>query len=74
VDLKTKVLGPNDASVATSLRNLGSIARQTHNFEQAATFYLRALIIFEKTAGRDSVEVANVLNQLGLLYSDIGGP
>jgi CHAT domain-containing protein len=73
IELKMKTLGPDDPSVANSLRNLGSLTRTfTHNFEQAATFYQRALVIYEKALGGESPEVANVLNQMGLLYSDKG--
>lgn len=67
-------LGPMHPAVAYVLTNLGNIASDEGDQDEATDYYLRALAIREKTvpAGDDPLLMANVLNNLGSVAYERG--
>ena len=68
LNIREKILGPDDLSVGQSLFNLGLYCRNAGDIPRAEESYLRALAIREKALGPDHPDVALVLHNLGYLY------
>lgn len=64
--------GPEDASTATMLHNLGFLYAKHGSFERARIFYLRALAIREKVLGPIHVDTAASLDGVASVYYDKG--
>ena len=75
LELREKLLGPEDALVAASLLVLGIISDQGQgDYPKAEALYLRALSIEEKTSGPVSAGVFKTVNDLGVLYAETDQP
>src|SRR5262249_30944559 len=57
--------GPDDPRVALALGNLGTVALDRHQYDQAARQCERGVAIDEKVLGRDHPDLAFVLGCLG---------
>ena len=68
LNLREKILGPDDLTVAQSLFGLGLYRRNAGDIPGAEESYLRALAIREKALGPNHPDVALVLHNLGYLY------
>ena len=66
--IREKEFGPDDATVAMPLNDLGTIHYNLGQYAVAEPLYKRSLAIREKTLGPENAEVANLLNNLGDLY------
>ena len=66
--LREKEFGPDDATVAMPLNDLGTIHYNLGQYAVVEQLYKRSLAIREKTSGSDQAEVAMALNNLGDLY------
>jgi CHAT domain-containing protein/Tfp pilus assembly protein PilF len=70
LELRERLLGPEDALIASPLIVLGNIYNLGQaDYQKAEAFYLRALKIQEKTTGSVSDSVFTIANNLGTLYS-----
>jgi CHAT domain-containing protein len=72
LDLREKILGPNDPLVATTISHLAASYDFTGDYANAETLRLRVLAIREKTVGPNHPDVALDLMELGGLYLDKG--
>jgi tetratricopeptide (TPR) repeat protein len=71
--LRQKVMGENHPAVADSLNNLGNLYRVCGKFEQAEIHLKRSLkIIQENHLKIDTVEIANCIGNLGLVFYEQG--
>jgi CHAT domain-containing protein/tetratricopeptide (TPR) repeat protein len=68
LQIREKVLGPDDLLVATPLSELASIYDKTGDYAAAEPLHERALKIKEKVLGGDNPEVASTLQALGSHY------
>jgi CHAT domain-containing protein/tetratricopeptide (TPR) repeat protein len=73
--LHEKSNGPNDPDIGALLDELGQIVYHVKFFsEQAGTeaigLFERAITIYEKTLGTETVQLANILNNIGTIYFD----
>ena len=68
LEIRERVVGPNDPLVGDALQNLGSLHSGKKNYSNALSLYKRALAIFEKALGPENAKVANTLHHLGWLY------
>jgi tetratricopeptide (TPR) repeat protein len=68
VALQEKMLGPDDPSIAGTLRQLGEVYADQRLDAEAEAAYLRALAINEGAYGSRSVRAAAALSDLALLY------
>lgn len=59
---------PLDGLVAQALRSLGSFYREAGNFKAAEPLFSRALLLYEKRFGKDHLEVAELLDELIIVY------
>jgi CHAT domain-containing protein/tetratricopeptide (TPR) repeat protein len=66
--INEKALGPDHASVARTLNNLGALYQAQGRYAQAEPLYKRSLAIKEKALGPDHPDVALSLNNLAELY------
>jgi hypothetical protein len=64
VDIHEKMDGPEHFNTGRALDNLGSAAYRVKNHKVCDTAMKRALSIFNKTFGKESKEVRNVMNSL----------
>lgn len=64
VRLREETAGPDDASVADSLIQLGSLLSHADQLEDAAAANRRALAIYERAKGPDDPKVASSLDNL----------
>ncbi len=60
---------PADAD-GTSLNNLGVLAQEQKQYAKAEEFFQRACEAYEKSGGRNEVDLATALENLGDLYRD----
>ena len=74
LELRKAVMGPNHASVAECLNNLGGLYFRKENFNKAAEVYQESLrILLTKTAGKeDNKYVALAYYNIGLTYDKLG--
>jgi CHAT domain-containing protein/tetratricopeptide (TPR) repeat protein len=68
IEIRERVLGPDDLLVATPLSQLASIYDKAGDYVAAEPLHERALKIKEKVLGGDSPEVAYSLQGLGIHY------
>ena len=68
LEIRERVLGPEDLLVATTLSFLASSCKATGDYASAEPLYLRALKIEQKALGPDHPAVALELTELGGLY------
>ena len=66
LDLRRGVFGDNNASVAESLSNLGSLYFAKENYDRAEELFKKALAIYDKL-GTETPNTANVLDTLTAL-------
>ena len=64
--------GPNHATVAVRLNDLGFVLDEMGDFQGAKEHYERALSIDEKEYGPNHASVSAHLNNLGLLLEEMG--
>ena len=67
VEVKVRLLGDKDLSVAESLNNLGLVMQEQGKLREADEIYARALEISESVLGSDHPDVAVDLNNIALL-------
>ena len=72
LEIRESLLGAEDASVATSLNNLGDVFRMKGDYIKAEQLYLRALEIREKVLGPDHPDVGSSINNLAILQYSRG--
>ncbi|MFL6211823.1 MAG: CHAT domain-containing tetratricopeptide repeat protein [Pyrinomonadaceae bacterium] len=72
LEIREKVLGPDDLLVAETLNFLASAYEITGDYASAGPLKLRALRIFEKTLGPDHPRVARELMAVGGFYQEVG--
>jgi CHAT domain-containing protein/Tfp pilus assembly protein PilF len=72
VDLKERVMGPQDPSVALSLSNLGLVLRRQGKLDEARIAYERSLRIREASLGAEHADVARSLAALSALAAAAG--
>ena len=72
LEIRERVLGPEDAAVADTLQRMAGSLMNTGDYAAAEGYRLRALKIFERVLGSDNPDFANELNQLGSLYRQKG--
>lgn len=70
-DATAKTQGESPA-LATLIMNVGDVYRFQARYDEAEAEYAKALKLAEKTAGDESVEVADTLNNLTKIYEDQG--
>ena len=63
---------PDDATAAVWLFKLGDAYQMAYRYKEAADCLKLAVNIDEQVFGNDSTDVADDLNQLGLIYNDWG--
>ena len=66
------ILEPKDEALAVLLISLGDCSYLQGRMEEAVQYYSRALTNYEKTAGPESLRVADTLNHLGTCYQKLG--
>jgi CHAT domain-containing protein len=71
LDLREKLLGPEDASLERPLFVLGRTFERKADFKQAALFYERALAVQEKSSGLVSRRAWRILNNLSVVYLEM---
>ena len=64
--------GPNHASVAQTLQDLGALAAEKGDYRAAAANLEEALTIRRRIYGAEHAEVADTLAELGRIYQDQG--
>ncbi len=67
-----KMLGTDDASMATSLNNLAELYTKQGKYIQAAHLHQQALMIRQKALRPDDASMATSLNNLAVLYTKQG--
>lgn len=72
LEIREKVLGPDDLLVAETLGTLASAYESTGDYASAEPLKLRALRIMEKALGPDHPRVARQLAGLGGFYREMG--
>ncbi|MBV8858359.1 MAG: CHAT domain-containing protein [Acidobacteria bacterium] len=72
LEIREKVLGPDDPLVAETLSNLATAYQSTGDYASAEPLKLRALRIMEKTLGPEHPRVARELMALGGFYREMG--
>jgi CHAT domain-containing protein/tetratricopeptide (TPR) repeat protein len=72
LDIRKRVLGPENPDVASSLNNLANLYRRRGDYTKAEPLYRHALTIREKLFGPDHPDVATVLNALAILHISKG--
>jgi len=74
LEIRKALMGPNHASVAECLNNLGSLYFRQENFNKAADMYQESLrILLTKTQGKeDNKYVALAYYNIGLTYNKLG--
>lgn len=70
--LEAKVMSENlrlekSTGYAAILSNLGSLAEQNDNYDQAKDYYAKALAVTEKTLGKNHPQYASAINNLALV-------
>ena len=76
LDIRKSLMGPNHASVAECLNNLGGLYFRQSNFTKAADVYQESLrILLTKTQGKEENKyVALAYYNIGLTYAKLGIP
>lgn len=59
-------------TVAETCVNLADVERKMNNNKEAENLYLKAMSIYEAQFGRKHPEVAEICNNLGILYKNTG--
>jgi CHAT domain-containing protein len=72
LEIREKVLGPDDLLVAETLGTLASAYKSTGDYASAEPLKLRALRIMEKALGPNHPRVARELTGLGGFYREMG--
>jgi CHAT domain-containing protein/Tfp pilus assembly protein PilF len=72
LEIREKVLGPDDLLVAETLGFLAATYQTTGDYASAEPLKLRALRIMEKALGPENPRVARVLTALGGFYLEMG--
>ncbi len=72
LEIRERVLGPDDLSVATAIGFLANNYDYTGDYASAEPLALRALQIKEKVLGPDHPDLVHDLSQFGLDYQDRG--
>jgi CHAT domain-containing protein/Tfp pilus assembly protein PilF len=72
LEIRERVLGPDDLLVAETLGTLASAYESTGDYASAEPLKLRALRIMEKALGPDHLRVARALTGLGGFYREMG--
>ena len=74
LEIRKSIMGPNHASVAECLNNLGSLYFRKENFNKAAEMYQESLrVLLTKTQGKeDNKYVALAYYNIGLAYNKLG--
>lgn len=67
LEIRERVLGPENELVTDALGNLASVHLALNNFKEAEPLYQRLLAPYEKRYGAESLKVARLLDVLGLL-------
>ncbi len=65
LEIRQKLRGPNDYSVAAALGDLGDVTAETGRYDEAIELYQRALGIAERTVGPDHPLCATMRTNLG---------
>ncbi len=68
LQLREEAYGPNHPEVAIALRTLGVMLLAQSKYDEAEDAYTRARDIFESAEDYDPVELAALLDNLGILY------
>jgi CHAT domain-containing protein/tetratricopeptide (TPR) repeat protein len=72
LELRERLLGPDDPLVSSSLNNLSIVYRNMRQYDEAERLLLRALDIRERTFGPTNRRVAGTLQNLGNVASATG--
>ena len=72
LEIRERMLGPDDLLVAETLGTLASAYESTGDYASAEPLKLRALRIMEKALGPDHPRVARALTGLGGFYREMG--
>ena len=72
IDIREKVLGPDDILIATPLTHLASLYDLAGDFAAAEPLFLRAVKIEERALGSESPQLAFDLQDLGVHYQARG--
>lgn len=68
LEIRERLLSPNDVRLITSVGNLAAIHLALKNYKEAEGFYRRLLAADEKRFGPETLQVANTLGVLAWLY------
>lgn len=74
VELKEKVLGKEDTSIADSLNNLGALYMEKQDLKNADAAYKRSLAIYEKAKGADDASLTLMLDKLAWIHYGLSLP
>ena len=72
LSIRLSQLGESDLSVADSYGWVGKIHREKKSFTKALECFVNAHKIKVKVLGKASVESAEVLHNIGIVYDDLG--
>lgn len=72
IDVSWKKLGPKNSHTAMALCEMGTISDAQHDYEEAEKYLSRARSICEGAKKLDSTLYADIINALGMVYTDEG--
>lgn len=72
LEIREKILGPDDPGVALALNNLGVIYNRQGKYAKAEPLFLRALEIREKAIGPEHRDTVASLNNVAYIYEKQG--
>ncbi len=72
LEIRRRILGPEDASVAQSLSNLAELRRAQRRFEEARKLYEQAIRLRTRLSGPEHPDLVPALSGLALLEAEAG--
>jgi CHAT domain-containing protein/tetratricopeptide (TPR) repeat protein len=72
VELSRRVFGEKHLNYALSLGNLGTLRYRTDDFQGARDAFHQAMAILEETQGKDSADLAGMMNRLATVEGTTG--
>lgn len=68
LNIKLKIMKPNDPSIAQSYNCIGIVYQKKGDLEKALEAFNKALIIWRRTYGKNHPNVAGCYNNMGVVY------
>ncbi len=72
IELKIKVKGPNDTTLANSYNNLGTYYFYLAKYDKASDYYKKALNIALKKRNKENSDIAMYYQNIGIIYAKKG--